>query len=170
MIVDLDVPFVDARARDLHLVVDAPQLPVLASIEIADLVPGGHLSLRLLGASHQAIVNTPAGNYAETVACVGESADPIPPQLATVVGSARFDFHSQILQLTAEELKQRCEDMRQQANDNRGTTLIGRFPGHPDAMTFLSADASGAAASWSTAHCYPEDGRCVLTQTTVSRI
>jgi hypothetical protein len=62
------------------------------------------------------------------------------------------------------EFAERARALRRLADGTEGT-LLGRFPGHPDAMTCL--DASGAGPGWTTVHAYPETGTWVFTETTV---
>ncbi|GAB4006709.1 hypothetical protein GCM10029992_58310 [Glycomyces albus] len=60
MITSLSIPYVDVSAGSLTFRPDAPSMPVLDRIE-RDAGPL-RLSLRLLGASHQAVVATPTGS------------------------------------------------------------------------------------------------------------
>src|SRR5690606_35003564 len=66
VITSLEVPYVDVSAGSLTFRPDAPSMPVLDQLE-RDAGPL-RLSLRLLGASHQAVVATPDGLIAETLA------------------------------------------------------------------------------------------------------
>ncbi|ADD40574.1 DUF2617 family protein [Stackebrandtia nassauensis] len=168
MILDLDVPFADSSVNDLRFLDRAPALPVLGALEFPHPVPGGHLTLRLLGASHQAEVWTPEGGvYAETVACLPGEGSPVPASHTTTVGPWSFWFSSQVRALSAEEFSARCAELRSRARDWENTILVGEFPGHPDAMTFLDASSQlpGYGRGWSTVHCYPEEQRMVLTHT-----
>lgn len=168
MIIDLEVPFTDSSVADLRFLPAAPVLPVLDALEYPHPVPGGHLTLRLLGASHQAVVETPDGFYAETVACMPGQGRPVPETVTTTVGPWSFRFSSQVRVLDAGEFSSRCAELRRRAREWENTIMVGEFPGHPDALTFLDASSRlpGYGRGWSTVHCYPEESKMVLTHTT----
>ncbi|MGH8881361.1 MAG: DUF2617 family protein [Stackebrandtia sp.] len=172
MIVDIDVPFVDTAAGQLRFAADAPVLPVLDSLELAEIVPGGHLSLRLLGASHQAVLTMVDGVYAETVACLPNQGGPVPEHAVRRVGSWRFDFRSQLVTVAGVEYRRRCGQLRDQARQWPDTTLLGRFPGRQDALTYLnvSSRAGGSGSAWTSVHCYPESTTIVLTRTGITAV
>lgn len=172
MIISLDVPFADSCVADLRFLTQAPALPVLDALEYPHPVPGGHLTLRLLGASHQAVVETPDGFYAETVACMPGQGSPVPETTTTTVGRWSFRFASQVRSLDAGEFSARCAELRERARQWENTIMVGEFPGHPDAMTFLDASSRlpGYGRGWSTVHCYPEESKMVLTHTTAQTV
>lgn len=168
MILDLDVPFSDSSVTDLRFLDRAPSLPVLGALEYPHPVPGGHLTLRLLGASHQAVVETAEGGwYHETVACIPGQGRPLPDEHTTVVGPWSFRFQCQVRRLAPAEFSARCAELRQRARQWENTVMVGEFPGHPDAITFLDASSRvpGYGRGWSTVHCYPEESTMVLTHT-----
>lgn len=172
MIVNLEVPFTDSCVADLRFLTRAPALPVLDALEFPHPVPGGHLTLRLLGASHQAVVETPDGFYYETVACMPGQGEPVPESATTTVGPWRFRFASQIRTLEPGEFSVRCAELRRRAAEWENTIMVGEFPGHPDALTFLDASSQlpGFGRGWSTVHCYPEESKMVLTHTTARSV
>lgn len=170
MIVDLQVPFVDAGVSHLRYLPSAPSLSVLAQLDHAHLVPDGHLSLRLLGASHQAVLALPDGQYAETIACVGGPGGALPATRSVTVGPWRCRLRLDIDRASPEELAAACHEMRRcAAHDDPRRSLYASFPGHPLAATFLRvhprADSTGSA--WTTVHIYPESGQRVRTRTEI---
>lgn len=176
MIVELDVPFVDTGVSDLRYLPDAPPLPVLAALDHSDLVPDGHLSLRLLGASHQAVLALPDGAYAETLACVGRDGAALPPARSLTVGRWRFGLRIDVDDASREELSSACREMRRcAAHDDPRRSLYASFPGHPLAATFLRIrpgiaghhGAPATAPAWLTVHVYPDVGKRVRTRTEI---
>lgn len=168
MIVDVDVPFADARAVDLRYLPDAPALAELGRLDLPEIVPGGSLSLRLLGASHQAVLTLPEGSYGETVACVGEAGSPLPDQAHVDVGPWRCRFDVHVATVTQSQLSSQCARLREHAEQVAPqTTLLGRFPGAPEALTWLSAEIGSdeRLPGWTTVHVYPEAGEIVQTST-----
>ena len=158
MIVHLDLPFADVRASDLALVLDAPPQPALEVLRVA----GGAyaLELRLLGSSHQAIVE---GVLNETVACGLGATGGLPPRAERDAGGAAYTFTART---------QRLEPFAYQAAARRAISaaaadpcgLVGVFPGPDDAFTALRAKALPRGATWDTWHGYPQQGELVLTR------
>jgi hypothetical protein len=168
MIVDLVVPFADTGVTDLRFVLTAPQLPILDSLEIPDIAPGCDLSLRLLGASHQAIVTTPHGDYAETLACLPQLG-PAPPRPTQVdLADRRFQFDVHIAQHDDTSFAHHCAAELAAGADTEHA-LIGRFPGHPHALTSLRVINNGPHHwGWRTVHAYPQSGTWVRSTTLVT--
>lgn len=172
MIVALEVPFTDAAASQLGFLPAAPALPVLSVLERPDLVPDGHVSLRLLGASHQAVLSLPGGSYAETVACAATVDGALPTTRATTVGDWHCRLRVSVVECSTDQLAADCRRMRRcAAEEDPHHSLYASFPGHPLAVTFLRVrpatvdTTSGSTAGWSTVHVYPESGQQVLTRT-----
>lgn len=151
----LTVPFVDARPEDLELRLGLPAQPALAVKHLH--WPGHTVQLRLLGSSHQVIVEGGASAFSETVACLRDGGEL--PETSTADGyrfasavtypGARFEAHVQRLMATL---------------SNNPSALAGAFPGHPLAMTgveFLN-EAPGQF-KWRTWHAYPQCGALVQT-------
>lgn len=172
MIIDLDIPFTDSRVADLRFLPHAPELPILGSIALDDAVEGGRLSLRLLGASHQAVLTTPDGDYAETVACVAGPRGPgmaLPPHVSTKVGRWQCDFRCTVASYPPDRFAARCAAMTDIAASN-DRALVGRFPGDSNAITYLHTRFDAGTLAWVTVHAYPQAGQMVVTRTTTSRI
>lgn len=177
MIVRLDVPFADTSASRLRYLPSAPTLPVLAELDQPDLVPGGHLSLRLLGASHQAVLRLPDGEYAETLACLdlpeagAPAAQPPPARRTVAVGAWQIRLRVTVDRDSPAVLAAASREMRdcaERADPDR--SLYASFPGHPLAATFLRVRPrrdSLDSPAWTTVHVYPESGERVRTRTEI---
>lgn len=178
MIVDLTVPFVDTSISGLRFLPSAPAMPVLGELRQGDLVPGGRLSLRLLGASHQAVLALPDGEYAETLACLdgteGYGAG-LPATRTATVGPWRCRLRIGTDRTSPETLASACRALRRCAeHDDPHHSLYASFPGHPLAATFLQVRPARRhpagrwlAPAWRTVHVYPESGEQVRTRTEV---
>ena len=158
MLVRIDLPFADVRARDLALLLDAPPQPALETLR----VDAGRfaLELRLLGSSHQAIV---PGVVCETVAC-GLAADgELPPRARRDAGGATYSFASRVQRLepTAYAAAAR-RAIGAAAADPHG--LVGVFPGPADAFTALRAALTTRGVTWDSWHGYPQTGEVVATR------
>ncbi|GAA4917111.1 uncharacterized protein DUF2617 [Stackebrandtia albiflava] len=165
MIVPLAVPYTDSSVADLRFLSEAPPLPVLDAFTVEYPGLGASLTLRLLGASHQALLHTPGGRYAETLACLPDTGDPPPVRHREDLGDWDVRFRYRHRQLDPARFHRLAAALRRHA-EGRPHTLLGRFPGHPDAMTCLSAHP--ARPGWATVHAYPETGDWVHTRTVVT--
>ena len=164
MIVRPAVPFTDTAVEQLRYRTDGPLVPVLEAIESAEVITGGHLTLRLLGASHQAELTTADGVHIETVACLPGGGTALPPNAVHRLGARLLRFRSHVTALPRAEYRSRCEHTRRQAAQRKTTTLLGEFPGDRDAITYLETFVGG----WRTMHCYPQTGHIVQTRTDIT--
>jgi hypothetical protein len=88
MLTTLQTAYTDTRAGDLAWCLGKDELPALAvldrelpgtaAVAAAPAAPGVRVQLRLLGASHQVILDSPRGRCSETVACMPGSSAPLP--------------------------------------------------------------------------------------------
>lgn len=171
----LAAPFVDTEAADLGWSLD-PAVPVGAPLAVLPLPDtrsvGWSLELHLLGASHRAVVRHPvAGSSAdgvalvETVACLRGAAPSLPrsarhrtptgldyafSSTVTVPGPGAFAAAVAAVLAGLPE-----------------TSLVGRFPGEPLALTALAAAADVAGLRWQTWHVYPRTAEIVETRSEV---
>ena len=158
MITSLTVPFADVSAGSLTFRPDAPPLPVLDRLD-RDAGPL-RLSLRLLGASHQAVVATPDGLIAETLAYRDGLGPDLPAEFSQRVGAWLHRYTCAVEELSLPELRGRVRDLR--ARSESEDLLIGVFGDRPDAVTAL--EVTGAEPlSWRTVHTYPQHGQVVTT-------
>jgi hypothetical protein len=156
VLVNLDTPYADTTAADLTFALGLPVRPALSVLDL----PAAGLQLRLLGASHQAVL---AGRCVETVACLPGR----PPSLPSAVDdpAAGYRFAAEVRRLDRAALAALRESL---ADDP--FALIGVFPGSPDAVTGLRADVGpGGITGWRTWHAYPQTGELVVTRTEVAR-
>lgn len=158
MLTTLHVPYVDTRAADLVWTLDHPVVPALAE-QVA-----GPLQLRVLGASHQVVLD----GLVETLACLpGVPAD-LPGDVRRPAGGWGYRFRSTVEDLGPAQVRARAEELRRLAAGP--AAVVAAFPGDPDAVTALRADRLDAdAAGWSTWHLYPGAGQLVTTRTELTR-
>lgn len=156
----LPTAFRDVAVDELCFRTDGPVRPALAVLRAEAL--GGELELRLLGASHQALLRVDDQVLSELVAC-GVGAPGLPSSDHRTVGPLRCGFESEVrtggAAATARRLRDRFAD--------DPTALVGEFPGAPDALTVLSASASADRCTWHTWHVYPQCDQVAVTATTV---
>lgn len=163
------MPFVDVSAASLTFRPDAPSMPVLDLLE-RDAGPL-RLSLRLLGASHQAVVATPDGLIAETLAYRSDFAPDLPEAFSQRVGSWQHRYECTVERLTVPELRQQVRSLRDRAVMRTGEPdlLVGVFGEDLDAVTALEVTGT-APLSWRTVHTYPQHGEIVTTTSTVTPV
>lgn len=190
MLVTVHTPYVDTAAGDLSHLLGGPERPALFTVELPA-APGSTLRLRLLGASHQVVLQTPAGRLVETVACLPGHPAALPAHAEEA--AAGYRFTARVLRLAPADLAARVAGLRREfADDERA--IVGVFPGDPDAVTVLHAvpapavpasAAAGCAGSgpvdagqgaaeagmrrvgWRTWHAYPQTGELVETESLV---
>ncbi|WP_116947663.1 DUF2617 family protein [Jiangella endophytica] len=158
MLATLDVPYVDTRAADLVWTLDHPVVPALA------LTAAGPLELRVLGASHQVVLD----GVVETVACLPGEPARLPGAVRREVGGWTYRFRASVEELPATVLRARVGELRRLAAVPGA--VVAAFPSDPDAVTALRADRLDAGAvGWSTWHAYPGAGQLVTTRTELTR-
>jgi hypothetical protein len=159
-------PYAATTAADLCFALDLAEQPALSCLAL-DVAPGCRLQLRLLGASHQVVLDTPAGRLTETVACLPSAPAGLPDQVtsAALPAATRYTFRAGIQRLPAAALRSEINRLRGHFADT--TVLAGLFPGSPDALTLIAAGNSSYGTAWWTVHAYPQSGELVRTATTV---
>lgn len=163
------MPFADVSAASLTFRPDAPSMPVLDRMD-RDAGPL-RLSLRLLGASHQAVVATPDGFLAETLAYRTGIAPDLPEAFTQRVGPWRHRYECAVETLPVPELRKRVRSLRDRGvqRTTEPDLLVGFFGGDPDALTALEVTGT-APLAWRTVHTYPQYGEVVTTVSTVDRL
>lgn len=151
----LEVPYADTGADQLSLSFDEPLLPALSSVHCAFACAG--VTLRLLGASHQVCVAVADTEIVETLACLPGRSRTLPPtfDMHSISFRARIERHdgASLTALTAQVSDQAAGPH----------SLIGHYPGHPNAFTAIVATDLGHGARWDTWHAYPQTGDVVIT-------
>ncbi|MFY1637948.1 DUF2617 family protein [Solwaraspora sp. WMMB335] len=175
MLVTLDTPYADTTAADLSFALGLTEQPALHVLDLPlpeMAAPAGRpgdsrpasLRLRLLGASHQAVLRTPVADWVETVACLPGRPRDLPPALDTGAG---YRFAARVHRLGSAALADRVASLRRRLTDHP-RALIGVFAGGPDAVTALHARFGAGWVGWRTWHSYPQTAELVETETVVT--
>lgn len=156
----LDVVPRDVSAAELGLVLGAPVPATLVSLNLTD-PEAGELMLGVLAASHVVTATSARRTLAEQVSCdaLGIGGQPL-PDLEQRDG---YRFSSRTATVSHAELARRAEDLRNAAAG--WNWLCAGFPGDPDALTALTAVASGGEWHWRTWHLYPRADTSVIVET-----
>lgn len=158
-------PFVDSRAADLSLAYGLAPLPALGTHHVA--LPGAQLDLRVLGASHQVVLDIGDLRWSETVACLPDREVGLPTHDKVDTGPLRSEFTAGCRRLPPAQLAQRVRAVARRCERHpRG--LVGAFPGSSLAITaLLVQDLGEGSAAWFTWHAYPQTGELVQTASVV---
>ncbi|WP_335980988.1 MULTISPECIES: DUF2617 family protein [Streptomycetaceae] len=167
MLTTIDTAYTDTRAGDLAWCLDKEALPALATLgvrvgEAAAL--HADVELRLLGASHQVLVDAGRDNCSETVACLPGSQAPLPFGVSRRVGTWEYEFAARIEHLTPGSFTARAQELLALVTDHP-QGLAGTFPGDPNAFTAMLVQCREGSVRWRTWHAYPQEGRLVATRT-----
>ncbi len=161
MVNALDVAFIDTRPDDLVWALGLPAQPALAVLDIER--HGFSVQLRLLGFSHQVLVDDGRDRISETVACLeGQK------HLPASAHDPRYRFTSRCQDLGADfEFDVQCLADELSASPD---ALAGVFPGHHLAMTGIQITSlSETQVTWQTWHAYPQVTALVTTHSTYQR-
>ncbi|MFJ9904380.1 DUF2617 family protein [Streptomyces sp. NPDC101152] len=164
MLTTLNTSYTDTRAADLAWALGREPLPALATLDLE--LAGAALQLRLLGASHQVLLEEERGSCSETVACIPGSSTPLPLGVAKRVGDWEYEFAARVEVLSPGSFAGRAQELLALVRDHPHG-LAGVFPGSPHAFTALLAQHQEGQVQWRTWHAYPQDGQLVATWTRV---
>ncbi|MFI1970084.1 hypothetical protein BLA24_18680 [Streptomyces cinnamoneus] len=164
MLTTLKTAYTDTRAADLAWCLGKEPLPALAVLDLH--LAGSAVQLRLLGASHQVILEEDDGLCSETVACIPGSQTPLPLGVAKRVGAWEYEFAARVETLSPCSFAGRAQELLALVAEHPHG-LAGTFPGSPHAFTALLAQRSDGQMSWRTWHAYPQERRLVTTRTRV---
>ena len=157
-------PFVDSRAADLSLVFGLDRLPALGTHRVE--LPGVSVELRVLGASHQVVLDLDGLEWSETVACLPDRAGALPTREESQAGHLVSRFAARCVRLAPAALAARVRGLRRRC-EGHPQALVGTFPGSPLAVTALQVDPAvdtGVPAGWWSWHAYPQTGELVVTR------
>src|SRR4051812_36991047 len=162
MLTTLNTSYTDTRAADLAWALGREPLPALATLDLE--LTGTKLQLRLLGASHQVLLEEERGLCSETVACIAGSSTPLPLGVAKRVGDWEYEFAARVEVLSPGSFAGRAQELLALVSDHPHG-LVGVFPGTPPPFPALRARGQGGQVPWRTWHAYPRDGQLVPTRT-----
>ncbi|MFI6702840.1 DUF2617 family protein [Streptomyces sp. NPDC050509] len=164
MLTTLNTAYTDTRAADLAWELGREPVPALAVLDL-DLAGAG-LQLRLLGASHQVILEERGGACSETVACMPGSSTPLPLGVSKRLGDWEYEFAARVETLSRNSFSGRAQELLALVSDHPNG-LAGTFPGAPNAFTAMLAQRDESHVRWRTWHAYPQEGRLVVTRTRI---
>ncbi|MFC4495843.1 DUF2617 family protein [Streptomyces ovatisporus] len=164
MLTTLYAPYTDTRAGDLAWVLGREPLPALATSELQ--LDGAAVQLRLLGASHQVLLEADGGNCSETVACMPGSSTPLPLGVSKRIGTWEYEFAARVEKLSPGSFAGRAQELLALVSDHPNG-LAGTFPGSPHAFTALLVRRHSGQVHWRTWHAYPQECALVSTRTRV---
>jgi hypothetical protein len=170
MLIEVRQPYVDVRAGDLSLTLGAPPARALESLRAT--IGGFEIELRLLGCSHQALVD--GGTVlSETVACVPGVAGSLPDRRT----DGAYEFRARVERPGPEAYAARAREVlaRAAAAPHALAGVFAAAPGASEAalpaFTALEAQplAPQAGIAWTTWHGYPQTGELVVTTSSLRR-
>lgn len=164
MLTILNTAYTDTRAGDLAWALGREPLPALACLDLE--LSGTHVQLRLLGASHQVLLDEGYGSCSETVACMPGSSTPLPLGVSKGFGEWEYEFAARVETLSPGSFSGRAAELLALVADHPNG-LAGTFPGAPHAFTALLVQRHEGQVQWRTWHSYPQEGCLVSTRTRV---
>jgi uncharacterized protein DUF2617 len=164
MLTTLDTAYTDTRAADLAWTLGREPLPALAVLDLD--LSGARVQLRLLGASHQVLLERERGACSETVACLPGSSTPLPLGVSERLGEWDYEFAARVETLSQDSFAGRAQELLALVADHPHG-LAGTFPGSPYAFTAMLAQYYEGRVRWRTWHAYPQEGQLVVTRTCV---
>ncbi|GAA2638068.1 DUF2617 family protein [Streptomyces axinellae] len=165
MLTTLKTAYTDTRAGDLAWALGREPLPALACLDLE--LGDTHVQLRLLGASHQVLLDEGYGGCSETVACMPGSSTPLPLGVSKQFGAWEYEFAARVETLSPGSFAGRAQELLALVADHPNG-LAGTFPGAPHAFTALLVQRHEGQVRWRTWHSYPQEGRLVSTRTRVA--
>jgi hypothetical protein len=164
MLTTLKTVYTDTRAEDLAWALGREPLPALATLDLE--LAGARMELRLLGASHQVLLEQERGTCSETVACIPGSSTPLPLGVSKRLGEWEYEFAARVETLSRGQFAGRAQELLALVAEHPHG-LAGVFPGSPHAFTALLAQRHEGSVMWRTWHAYPQEGQLVATRTRV---
>ncbi|MGV9709255.1 DUF2617 family protein [Gordonia sp. NPDC003424] len=156
----LAVPYADTRSQHLRFSLTTALQEPLASCDhrfgrVA-------VSLRLLGASHQVVVDDGSRRLCETVACLPDITTPLPASFV----DDDYAFTAHVEACEPDRISATVADLTRRIDAHAGSgrpAVLGHFPGSPLAVTAVIGDRLGDTVTWQTWHTYPQSAELVVT-------
>lgn len=164
MLTILETAYTDTCAGDLAWALGCEPLPALASLHLE--LDGASVELRLLGASHQVLLDEEYGRCSETVACMPGSSTPLPLGVSRRIDRLEYEFAARVERLGEGSFAGRAQELLALVAEHPHG-LAGTFPGDPNAFTALLVQRYEDQLRWRTWHSYPQEGCLVATRTRV---
>ncbi|RKN11491.1 DUF2617 family protein [Streptomyces radicis] len=164
MLTTIHTAFTDTRASDLAWALGREPLPSLATLDLG--LDGANVQLRVLGASHQVLLDRRDGTCSETVACIPGSNTPLPLGVSKRLGNFEYEFAARVESMSAGSFAGRAQELLALVAEHPHG-LAALFPGEPNAFTALLAQRKDDQVHWRTWHSYPQELRLVTTRTRV---
>jgi uncharacterized protein DUF2617 len=169
VLIRLDLPYADVRAGDLCLIVGEPARTALEALRTE--AAGWALELRLLGSSHQVLVDGGA-ELSEAVACAAGGYGSLPACRRGTTAAGRYAFAARVERLAPDRYRRRAREALEAAAADP-LALAGLFPAadHDSgpAFTAVRVLAGARSAAWTTWHGYPQTGELVVTTSRLER-
>lgn len=162
MLIRLDTPYADVRASDLSLTIGLDPLPALETLEV--FLGDWGVELRLIGCSHQALLEAPGVSWSETVACRPGVAGDLPEHR-----TERGSFGLYAFEATVEPLDPRRASAAAEMASVDPLGLVGVFGRPEGAFTALRLRERSDGVSWTTWHAYPQTQELVVTESRLTR-
>ncbi|MCK8613108.1 DUF2617 family protein [Gordonia sp. C13] len=162
----LPVAYADTGAAQLGFSLDAPLQEPLAREDGE--IDGITVSVRLLGASHQVVVDDGAQRICETVACLPDVSSALPETFQ----QSGYLFSSRIERATDDQMAALVEQLGVRVTEQMASgnpSVMGVFPGDPHAVTAIVSESTAEQISWHTWHTYPQAGDVVITTSVIHR-
>lgn len=146
MLTTLKTSYTDTRAADLAWTLGREPLPALATLDLE--LAGAKLQLRLLGASHQVLLDEERGSCSETVACIPGSSTPLPLGVAKRVGDWEYEFAARVEVLSPGQFAGRAQELLALVTDHpnglAGSSPAARTPSQRCSPSGTRARCTGA--------------------------
>lgn len=164
MLTALTSPAEDTQATDLCLELGSSPLPAEAVLPLH--LGIARLELRVLGRSHQAILEWGRGSCSEVVASLADRPAGLPQVASRDLGGLLYRFGSEVLTLSPREFSAHARAVRAEVGQGR-SGLVGSFEDEPESLTALRARRRDDEIRWQTWHAYPRTCEIVVTRTVV---
>jgi Protein of unknown function DUF2617 len=163
MLSTITAAYADTSAAQLRLEFGLPRLDAYAQLALP--LSHGELDLRLLGQSHQVVMEGDGISCSETVACLDGPAG-LPCRAELPLAGAAYRFTSQVRVLGPAALEAEARALVETYAD-QAAALVGVFPGSPSAVTAVAVRPLPHGVGWRTWHVYPQTGEVVETSSRI---